>query len=49
MRKHLIKCFDERMVQPFPGIRARRAGSSSLININVKIDRWGIYIANNVH
>ena len=35
MRKHLIKCFDERMIQPFPVIRTRRAGSSSLINIRV--------------
>ena len=35
MRKHLIKCFEERMIQPFPVIRTRRTGSARLINIGV--------------
>ena len=35
MRRHIIKCFDERIVQPFPVIRERRAGSANLIKINV--------------
>ena len=35
MRKHLIKCFEERTIQPFPVIRTRRTGSARLINIGV--------------
>ena len=35
MRRHLIKCFDEQLVQPFPVIRKRRAGNVNLIKIRV--------------
>ena len=35
MRKHLIKYFEEHMIQPFPVISTRRTGSAKLINIGV--------------
>ena len=35
MRTHLIKCFEEHMIQPFPVIGTRRTGSARLINIGV--------------
>ena len=35
MRKHLIKYFEEHMIQPFPVISTRRTESAKLINIGV--------------